>query len=525
MFKRLRLQLTLLYATVALTLMVVVGGGGYLIVAGYLNAVTDLALQHKMTHKLHILGIPIPPELAHANRDWSTLRSEIVSFGQQADPSVPLTQAQAAEVAHAFQRNATIREIELDDEGGSLRYKVTFDDEGEIFVDAYSGRVLALGPPSAESAASGAPSAASIGTPDSASDAAFDAELATVFVLTVNTDGSVLFTSDLNAPPLSPDGAALSAALAEGHDMRTVNILAGEHVRLLTYRVDRQGGPAALQLGRVLRDQERLLDQLRAGLLLLNAFGGLLLGVGSWLLAGRALQPAQWAWERQHRFITGASHELRTPLTLIHASTEVAIRTLLPEQVDTKELLDDALLESTHMQRLIDELLTLLRMDSGELALDTQAVALPALLDDLCRQVGRLADARGVHLVLDQVDGVVQADPQRLRQVLLILLDNALRYTPAGGHITLGARAEGRTAVISVTDTGGGIAAEHLPLIFERFYQADAARGAGSGNIGLGLSIAEGLSNAMGGRIVAVSAPGRGTTMTITLPRETALRR
>ncbi|MEN9937501.1 MAG: hypothetical protein RLZZ387_4080, partial [Chloroflexota bacterium] len=284
-----------------------------------------------------------------------------------------------------------------------------------------------------------------------------------------------------------------------------------------TYRLTGEGGPAALQLGRVLSDQEQVLGQLTFGLLTLGSMSMVLVGVASWWLAGGALRPAQEAWERQQRFIASASHELRTPLTLIRASAEVALRGAGAD-ADQRELLGDVLAESDHMRRLVDDLLTLSRLDSGRMPLALVPVELPPLLAELQRQVARLGDERGVAVAVVGAAGSVHADPERLRQVLLILLDNALRHTPAGGQVALAAAGVGRLIRLSVSDTGCGIAPEHLPHIFERFYRADPARGRESGNAGLGLAIASTLVEAMGGQIGATSTLGRGTTVWLTLP-------
>lgn len=143
---------------------------------------------------------------------------------------------------------------------------------------------------------------------------------------------------------------------------------------------------------------------------------------------------------------------------------------------------------------------------------------LPPPLVELQRQLARLEAERGVVVTLGDMAGAVRADPNRLRQVLLILLANALRHTPAGGQVRLAAP-EGRAVRLRVSDTGCGISPEHLSHSFERFYRAEPARGRESGNAGLGLSIAQGLVETMGGQTGATSAPGQGTTIWLTLPR------
>ncbi|MCS7289651.1 MAG: HAMP domain-containing histidine kinase [Roseiflexus sp.] len=479
MFSGLRLRLSLLYALAALVLVVLIGGGAYLVVARYFSNVTDLALRHKMAHEFHALGAPLPPDLANADRDWSTLRREIapIPFVQ------PNPQVERREDDEQPGRSDDERK---EDEEKTARS----NDERE---EEERPRALT--------------------TPVDA------AELAAIMVLPLDASGRLLFNPNNLNLPLNPDQNAFQAALATGSDLRTITLNDGRRARLLTYRLTRSDGPAALQLARELSDQEQVLNQLTAGLIGLGALSMALVGTASWWLAGRALRPAQEAWERQQRFIASASHELRAPLALIRASAEVALRETPPDAADQRDLLGDILAESDHMRRLVDDLLTLTRLDSGQLKLTIEPVDLADLLRKVQRQVARLGEQRGISVVLETASGVVQADAERLQQVVLIALDNALRYTPSGGQIVLSAKPMGRMVQITVADTGSGIAPEHLPHIFERFYRADPARGRENGNAGLGLSIAKGLVEAMHGRITVTSAVGVGTTVSVALPR------
>ncbi|MEP6776548.1 MAG: ATP-binding protein, partial [Chloroflexota bacterium] len=253
-----------------------------------------------------------------------------------------------------------------------------------------------------------------------------------------------------------------------------------------------------------------------------------------WWLAGRSLRPAEQAWSRQQLFVANASHELRAPLTLMRASTEVALRTLPAADTDNRALMDDVLQETDHMTRLVEDLLLLSRLDARRLKLDSKPVPVQEMLSTVQRQVSRVADERGVRLLIGGSEGseggatgrepVVLGDATRLRQVLLVLLDNALRHTPAGGSITLTSSRHGRYVQICIADTGSGIAAEHIPHLFERFYQADSSRGGtnseGEGS-GLGLAIAKGLVEAQHGHISISSQLGQGTQVTISLPSAT----
>jgi signal transduction histidine kinase len=354
-------------------------------------------------------------------------------------------------------------------------------------------------------------------TDDIAAEEAFDGELAAIFVLSLDAQGRTIATPDSPDPPLLPDRQAVAAAGARGSDMRIGYMRDGSRARLLTYRVQGDDGTAFVQAGRTLTDQDRVLKQLLVGLIGLGGASVVLLSASSWWLAGRSLRPAQLSWERQQTFVANASHELRTPLTLLRASAEVALRGLPTQDADRRELLGDVLNETDHMSRLVDELLLLSRLDAGQLKIDRQPIDLPELLADVRRQIGRVADERGVYLDAGPASGMALGDAMRLRQVLLILLDNALRHTPAGGKICVEALSHGRHVDIMIADTGVGIAPEHLPHVFERFYRADSARG--SSGSGLGLSIARGLIEAQRGQIAIASQPGQGTRVTVSLPR------
>ena len=316
--------------------------------------------------------------------------------------------------------------------------------------------------------------------------------------------------------PVAPDEDALRAAASSGRDLRTLVRPDGSRYRLLTTRVLTPSGDVYLQAGRSLADQEAILRRSLLGMLFLSAVIVVLLGWGSWLLAGRSLVPAQEAWERQQAFVANASHELRTPLTLLRASAEVAQRKLDPAS-PSRPLLQDVLREADHMAGLVEDLLLLSRLDAGSVRLDAELVDVHDLLREVVAPVERLAQDRGLHLELNAGPTTARGDRARLRQVVLILLDNALRHVPAGGWIRVACKPEGRTATLSVADNGTGIAPEHLPHVFERFYSGDPGETPGSG---LGLSIARSLVEAMHGEIRLESRPGEGTCVTVVLPGE-----
>ncbi len=230
-------------------------------------------------------------------------------------------------------------------------------------------------------------------------------------------------------------------------------------------------------------------------------------------LQGAFKQEAQ-ALQAQRRFVADASHELRTPLTTIRGNLGLLQRVPPISDEDRVAVLADMSEEGERMSRLINDLLVLARADAGR-ALRSEPVALQPVIDDLCRNAALLAPGRSIEC--HAPDGImVQGDPDALKQVLLILLDNALKFTSRTGYVSLSARDAGGRVTIQVSDTGVGIAPDALPHIFERFYRGDASRtGAGAG---LGLSIARTLVQAQGGILAVESTLGRGSTFSVTLP-------
>jgi signal transduction histidine kinase len=341
-----------------------------------------------------------------------------------------------------------------------------------------------------------------------------DRGLTAIYALPLDQTGAVIDRAGASAAPFAPDSTAVAAARQTGIDTRTAT-LGGVPIRLLTYRIDQSGGPAFLQLGQSITDQQRILAQVLTGLLALGSLCALGLAAVSWWLAGRSLRPAVQAWERQQTFVANAGHELRAPLTLIRATADVALRELPPDG-EQRDLWDDVLRDCDHMARLVDDLLLLSRLDAGRLTMTAQPIPLADFMSDLSRKVQRVADDRGIRLVVDEAEGRAVADPERLRQVLLIVIDNALRHTPTGGEVRLAARQPNGKAELIVSDTGEGIAPEHLAKVFERFYVVDGSHA--TGGSGLGLSIARGLIQAQHGNIELTSQVGHGTRVEITLP-------
>lgn len=229
--------------------------------------------------------------------------------------------------------------------------------------------------------------------------------------------------------------------------------------------------------------------------------------------------------ERVRRdFVANVSHEFKTPLTAIQGFAETLLGGALEDEQNSRRFLGIIRDHAIRLGRLTDELLSLSQLEAGKLTLDLRSLAVGRLLET-CVDTLRLQAARKeIAIALESPPDAlaVRADSERLREVLQNLLDNAMRYTPAGGRITIrAAAAESNQVLISVSDTGIGIPQAELGRIFERFYRVESSRAAETGGTGLGLSIAKHLVEAQGGRIEVESEVGRGSTFTIYLPAGT----
>ncbi len=360
-------------------------------------------------------------------------------------------------------------------------------------------------------------------------------------------------------------------------EIQTITV-AGTKTRVLIAPFDpfQSGSVSAMVVvGQSAESLEKTTILLNQVLVLVSAVGVVLAAITGWLVAGRALSPVdritrtadliaqdqndvslskrltvsgagdelsqlaltfnamldrlESAFGAQRRFVADASHELRTPLTAMRGNVDVMLRQIkagreIPPD-ELREALGDVQHESERMARLIDDLLTLARTDAAGLGslVDLQ----PISLDVLAREAFRIGQAlsRGQEMLLDiRHPIVIDGDGDRLVQVIIILLENAIRHTPATGSISLtidsspATEDEPTCAQIIVHDTGEGISANHLPHLFERFYRVEGARTRSHGGTGLGLSIALSIVRGHHGWIDVESGPGVGTTFTIYIP-------
>jgi len=248
-----------------------------------------------------------------------------------------------------------------------------------------------------------------------------------------------------------------------------------------------------------------------AGLLFM-IFGGL-------FLAERSLRPIRVSWKKQRDFVADASHELRTPLAAIMGNIDVVMDDPQSTVQDKQLYCQGISEEAKRMSLLVDGLLMLARADSDAIVLQSGTVDIAGLCRDAVSLMQPVAAKKeiGIHINIMQAP-LVSGDAGRLKQVVLQLLDNALKYTPGGGSVEVGICEAKDKAVIRVADNGIGIAKEHMGKVFERFYRVDSSREREVGGHGLGLSIAKFIVEQHGGSIAVTSEEGKGSMFTITLP-------
>ena len=231
------------------------------------------------------------------------------------------------------------------------------------------------------------------------------------------------------------------------------------------------------------------------------------------------LQRLDQSFKQIRQFTADASHELRTPVAILMGETELAVNDLLDHE-ECKAALRSRREELQRMAQIVDDLLVLSQFDHGEQTLQVKPLDFSDLVIEVCEQQRKQARSKGVTLELTETVPVnIEGDSSRLRQMVRNVLDNAIKYTPAGGRVTVELdHSNGKEFRLSVSDTGIGIPVAALPHIFDRFYRVDQARTRGEGGSGLGLSIVKQIIEAHGGSVSVKSNIGMGTVMTLTLP-------
>lgn len=236
-------------------------------------------------------------------------------------------------------------------------------------------------------------------------------------------------------------------------------------------------------------------------------------GIGSYFLARRTLEPIEQFQEAQARFISDASHELRTPLAIMKSELEVAERDKSLTKDEMRELLGSNLEEVDRLAVLSDTLLKLSRQDFAEL--DFSLIDIRSVIDKIIATYTKTAHKR--FTITGPKKAIVRANPPSIRELFVILIDNALRYSPEGSSISIKLRSEVDSVVVVISNHGPGIVPEDLPHIFDRFYRGEKSRASSSGGYGLGLSLAKNIVDLHEGKIQIKSIPNKKTTLSVTL--------
>ncbi|WP_447985616.1 heavy metal sensor histidine kinase [Nitrospira sp. Nam74] len=354
---------------------------------------------------------------------------------------------------------------------------------------------------------------------------------------------------------------ALQAALTGQTTFESVRFSGEPPIRLISVPVMHGGSLVNIvRVGTSLQALEETLHRLLIILLITMPLALLASLGGGWFLAGRALRPVEAitqaaeriaggdltqrltvptaqdeigrlaatfnamidrleaSFQQVRQFTSDASHELRTPLTVLKGETELALRR--PRSADDyRVVLESSLEEIDRMSRIVDELLFLSRADLGEIKMESRPVRLDHLFDDLKRQAEVLGYEQGVQIVTGLIEpATVAGDDMRLGELVLNLLDNAIKYSPPGGRVEMSLLTQDGMARLSVSDEGIGVAREEQAHIFDRFYRTDAARAHTKKGTGLGLAICQWIVDAHHGTIEVHSELGKGSTFTVVLP-------
>jgi signal transduction histidine kinase len=329
---------------------------------------------------------------------------------------------------------------------------------------------------------------------------------------------------------LAPDGPSPIARVFVGVSMRPVTLAPRELVTTMLLLgpllIGAAVGWAWLIAGRAFRPLDRMVDQVKAitdgrslhRRLAIGSAGAELVRLAVTL--NEMIERLETSFGALRRFTADASHELKTPLAVLRADVE---RAMSPStRKDERAIaLEEALEQVTRMAELVNSLLTLARADEGRLEVVQDLIVLDDLVREVVETARLLGEEAGVHIDSPAIEpAAVRGDLMRLRQLLLNLVTNAIKYTPRGGTVTIALTRVGDQAHVSVRDTGIGIAAADLPYIFDRFWRADRSRSraAERGGFGLGLAICQWIAHAHGGSLTVQSRLGRGSTFTAQLP-------
>jgi heavy metal sensor kinase len=367
----------------------------------------------------------------------------------------------------------------------------------------------------------------------------------------------------LDAVARTPNAGSYFVTLSDGDNQ----------YRVVGRRVRARGNAYTLLVLRSLHDQEDLLERASYALLFAVPLALLLASIGGYFLARKSLAPVvrmsataasigaanlherlpvendrdelgalarvingllarlDASFEQQRRFMADASHELRTPVAIMRSESDVALSQKERSNADLRESLAIVNDETRRLTHIVEDLFTLARADAGQYKLASKEFYLDELASEVAQSVRRLVSEKGLTLQLDAVEEMpFRGDENLLRRLLLNLVDNAIKYSPRGGGMTISCKRIAKRYMITVSDTGPGIPIEAQPKIFERFYRADRARsraeddnGDTMGGAGLGLSIARWVAEAHDGTIELLHSSASGSIFQLTLPAHNTL--
>lgn len=315
------------------------------------------------------------------------------------------------------------------------------------------------------------------------------------------------------------NGYELAMDQSFNNDFKVFN-LNGADYRVYVTRFSRDDESHTLEVFQQITTERSMITYVISFLLFIGSGGILLLIPISYFLAGKSLQPIKETFENQKKFIADASHELRTPLTVIQTNVEVL--KLKEDEVlkDNIRWLNNISLESETMAHLVSELLLIAQADNKKVIMKKEVFDLSALCAEIIDLMFDVARENEIALKGNIAEGVdIKGDEERIKQAIRILVDNAIKYTPGEGTVTLSLTETKRNVCIAVKDTGVGLTEEAKKKIFSRFYRVDDARNREKGGVGLGLSIADMIVKQHNGKIKIDSVPDQGSTFTILLPK------
>ena len=288
--------------------------------------------------------------------------------------------------------------------------------------------------------------------------------------------------------------------------------------RAVNRKVEREGETSYLQILINVDAENAIVDSFRINLIVCIVVSMVLSIVASYVLSRKTLKPIILSWNKQTEFVQNASHELRTPLTIIQAKQELLLDEPQSKIIDKVEEINTSINETRRMARLVKDLMQLAKADSNKIELNKELSDIDNLITEVTKPFIEMAEVQNKKFNLDlKFNKKINVDINKIHQVLVIILDNSLKYTEANDEITVETYEKDSKCVINIKDTGIGISDEGIEHIFDRFYREDKARSRETGGSGLGLSIASHIIELHGGSIKALHNGNKGTTIEIKL--------